>query len=214
MSLSDAVLSGASPDELERTPLPSHFTAAHLRVEDEGAFADYAEDADKDVRHTLHVGDVPVPELAPDEVLVAVMASSVNYNTVWSAKFEPLSTFRFLRSYGREGGWAARHDQPFHVLGSDAAGVVVRVGTGSGTGASATTSWSTPPTWTTRSRSVRPTACSVSISSRGGTRPTTGPGPLFGGPSEPTHPQTGPLDVGGGGDDPGVRGDGVPDAGE
>jgi crotonyl-CoA reductase len=127
MSLTDAVLSGATPEELERAPLPSHFTAAHLRVEDEGVFGD---SQDKDVRRTLHVGEVPMPELAPDEVLIAVMASSVNYNTVWSAKFEPLSTFRFLRSYAREGGWAARHDQPFHVLGSDAAGIVVRVGSG------------------------------------------------------------------------------------
>ncbi|WP_141208615.1 crotonyl-CoA carboxylase/reductase [Streptomyces griseorubiginosus] len=130
MSLSDAVLSGASPQELAHAPLPDHFTAAHLRVEDEKVFADLPEDADKDVRRTLRVGEVPMPELAPDEVLLAVMASTVNYNTVWSAKFEPLSTFRFLRHYGREGGWAARHDQPFHVLGSDAAGVVVRVGSG------------------------------------------------------------------------------------
>ncbi|MEU1345291.1 MULTISPECIES: crotonyl-CoA carboxylase/reductase [unclassified Streptomyces] len=127
MSLTDAVLSGASPGDLERAPLPAHFTAAHLRVEDEEVFGDVP---DKDVRRTLRVGEVPMPELAPDEVLVAVMASSINYNTVWSAKFEPLSTFRFLRAYGREGGWAARHDRPFHVLGSDAAGVVVRTGTG------------------------------------------------------------------------------------
>ncbi|MFJ2958221.1 crotonyl-CoA carboxylase/reductase [Streptomyces sp. NPDC087270] len=127
MSLTDAVLSGACPDDLERATPPSHFTAAHLRVEDEGTFGDTE---DKDVRRTLRVGEVPMPELAPDEVLVAVMASSVNYNTVWSAKFEPVSTFRFLRSYARQGGWATRHDQPFHVLGSDAAGVVVRMGSG------------------------------------------------------------------------------------
>ncbi len=29
---------------------------------------------------------------------------------------------------GKESVWGARHDQPFHVIGSDAAGVVVRVG--------------------------------------------------------------------------------------
>ena len=127
MSLTDAVLSGAPADDLARAALPDRYTAAHLRIEDEGVFADTT---DKDVRRTLHVGEVPMPELAPDEVLVAVMASSVNYNTVWSAKFEPMSTFRFLRAYGRQGGWAARHDQPFHVLGSDGSGVVVRVGSG------------------------------------------------------------------------------------
>ncbi|MGW0841776.1 crotonyl-CoA carboxylase/reductase [Streptomyces sp. NPDC002787] len=124
-SVTDAVLAGAAPEELERAALPEEFTAAHLRVEDVDVFRDVA---DKDVRKTLRVGPVPMPEPAPDEVLIAVMASSINYNTVWSATFEPLPTFRFLASYGRQGGWAARHDQPYHVLGSDAAGVVVRVG--------------------------------------------------------------------------------------
>jgi crotonyl-CoA reductase len=124
-SVTDAVLAGAGPEELERAALPEEFTAAHLRIEDVDVFRDVA---DKDVRKTLRVGPVPMPEPAPDEVLIAVMASSINYNTVWSATFEPLPTFRFLASYGRQGGWAARHDQPYHVLGSDAAGVVVRVG--------------------------------------------------------------------------------------
>lgn len=124
-SVTDAVLACARPEELERAALPEEFTAAHLRIEDVDVFRDVA---DKDVRKTLRVGPVPMPEPAPDEVLIAVMASSINYNTVWSATFEPLPTFRFLSSYGRQGGWAARHDQPYHVLGSDAAGVVVRVG--------------------------------------------------------------------------------------
>jgi crotonyl-CoA reductase len=44
--------------------------------------------------------------------------------------FEPVSTFRFLNSYGRTSESAARHDQPYHVVGSDAAGVVLRVGPG------------------------------------------------------------------------------------
>ncbi|WP_159765751.1 crotonyl-CoA carboxylase/reductase [Streptomyces sp. HM190] len=124
-SVTDAVLAGASPEEVERAALPEEFTAAHLRIEDVDVFRGVA---DKDVRKTLRVGPVPLPEPAPDEVLVAVMASSINYNTVWSATFEPLPTFRFLAGYGRQGGWAARHDQPYHVLGSDAAGVIVRVG--------------------------------------------------------------------------------------
>ena len=69
-----------------------------------------------------------MPELAPDEALVAVMASSINFNTVWTSIFEPLPTFGFLQRLGRESVWGARHDQPFHVVGSDAAGVVLRVG--------------------------------------------------------------------------------------
>jgi len=126
-SMSEAVLAGASPDELASISLPTEYLAAHLRVEDEKSLENLE---DKDVRRTLRVGPVPMPELAPDEVLIAVMASSVNYNTVWSATFEPVSTFRFLHNYGREGGWASRHDQPFHALGTDASGVVVRVGSG------------------------------------------------------------------------------------
>ena len=42
-----------------------------------------------------------MPELGPGEALVAVMASSVNYNSVWTSIFEPLSTFGFLERYGQ-----------------------------------------------------------------------------------------------------------------
>jgi crotonyl-CoA reductase len=58
------------------------------------------------------------------------MASSINFNTVWSAMFEPLPTFDFLRRFARQGGYAARHDRPHHVIGSDGAGVIARVGLG------------------------------------------------------------------------------------
>jgi crotonyl-CoA reductase len=126
-SLTAAVIEGAPGEELSRIQLPTEFVAGHLRAEDVDMFTGMV---DKDVRKSLRVGPVPMPELAPDEVLVAVMASSINYNTVWSAIFEPLPTFDFLRRYGREGGFYARHDRPFHVLGSDAAGVIVRTGAG------------------------------------------------------------------------------------
>ncbi|MHB8671646.1 MAG: crotonyl-CoA carboxylase/reductase, partial [Acidimicrobiales bacterium] len=72
--------------------------------------------------------DVALPELAPDEAYVAVMASSINFNTVWSSIFEPMPTFAFLARLGRESVWGKRHDLPEHVLGSDASGVVLRVG--------------------------------------------------------------------------------------
>ena len=124
-ALSEAVLAGADPQELEACPLPGSYRAAFLRREDQEIFAGVK---DKDVRRSIHVGEVPTPELAPDEVLVAVMAAAVNYNTVWSATFEPVPTFRFLRDLARHGGWDARHDRDYQVIGSDAAGVVVRVG--------------------------------------------------------------------------------------
>ncbi len=125
--LAEAVLADASAAELLACPVPARIRAAHLRREDVGIFSG---DDDPDVRRSLHVGAVPTPELAPDEVLVAVMASGINFNTVWSATFLPVPTFAFLARLGRQDRWGARHDQPYHVIGSDAAGVVVRVGSG------------------------------------------------------------------------------------
>jgi crotonyl-CoA reductase len=121
----EAILESRPPEEFDRLEIPDSYVGAHVRAEDTDMFRGVEH---KDVRKSLRVGPVPTPELAPDEVLVAVMASSINYNTVWSAMFEPIPTFDFLRRYGRHGGWAARHDRPFQVVGSDAAGVVVRAG--------------------------------------------------------------------------------------
>ena len=125
--LAEAVLADASVAELLACPVPARIRAAHLRREDVGLFTG---DDDPDVRRSLHVGEVPMPRLAPDEVLIAVLASGINFNTVWSATFLPVPTFAFLARLGRQDPWGARHDQPYHVIGSDAAGVVVRVGAG------------------------------------------------------------------------------------
>jgi crotonyl-CoA reductase len=124
-SLVEEVKAGADAARLLGCELPSTYVAAHLVREDEAMFAGAEE---KDVRRSIRIGPVPLPRLAPDEVLLAVMASAINYNTVWSAMFEPIPTFRFLERLGRQGGWEARHDLPHHVIGSDASGVVVRVG--------------------------------------------------------------------------------------
>ena len=123
----DAIQAGASGDELAAIPLPDHYRAAFVRKDEVGMFEGVAS-ADKDPRRSLHVGEVATPELAPDEVVLAVMASSINFNTVWTSIFEPVSTFGFLGRLGRESVWGARHDQPFHVVGSDASAVVLRVG--------------------------------------------------------------------------------------
>ncbi len=69
-----------------------------------------------------------VPELAPDEAYIAVMASAINFNTVWTSIFEPLPTFGFLDRLGKESAWGKRHALDYHVVGSDASGVVLRVG--------------------------------------------------------------------------------------
>ncbi|MBT2206743.1 crotonyl-CoA carboxylase/reductase [Actinomadura sp. NEAU-AAG7] len=125
--LLDAVRSGASGPELREIELPARFRAAFTRKDEVGIFDGRA---DKDVRRSLHVGEVDMPELAPDECVVAVMSAAINFNTVWSAIFEPVPTFAFLERFGRQGRHGARHDLPYHVLGSDGAGVVVRTGPG------------------------------------------------------------------------------------
>jgi len=89
---------------------------------------DGMESSAKDPRKSLHVGEVPLPELAPDEAYVAVLASAINFNTVWTSIFEPLPTFGFLDRLGKESRWGARHALDYHVVGSDAAGVVLRTG--------------------------------------------------------------------------------------
>jgi crotonyl-CoA reductase len=122
-----AVLAGASADDLERCPLPEFTRGLCIRREDETMF-DGVDDAAIDVRDSLHLDTVPLPRPAADEVVIAVMASAINYNTVWSAKFRPMSTFRFLDRLGRESPAAACHAIDHHVLGSDASGIVVRTG--------------------------------------------------------------------------------------
>lgn len=123
----DAIQGGASGDELAALPLPESYRAAVVLASEQEMF-EGLDRADKDPRKAIHVQEVPLPAIAPDEVVVAVMASSINFTTVWTSLFEPLPTFGFLRRLGREGVWGARHDQPFHVVGSDASGVVLRVG--------------------------------------------------------------------------------------
>ncbi len=122
-----AIQSGASGDEIAAIPLPESYRAAFVR-RDEVAMFDGLESSDKDPRKSLHVGDVAVPELAPDEAYVAVMASAINFNTVWTSIFEPLPTFGFLDRLGKESKWGKRHALDYHVVGSDASGVVLRTG--------------------------------------------------------------------------------------
>ncbi|MEJ2036907.1 MAG: alcohol dehydrogenase catalytic domain-containing protein, partial [Maritimibacter sp.] len=63
----------------------------------------------------MQVEVVDTPEIDSHEVLVLVMAAGVNYNGVWACLGEPISTFDV-------------HGAPYHVAGSDAAGIVWKVG--------------------------------------------------------------------------------------
>ena len=127
-AIRDAVLSGDTAD-LGRLPVPGTYAGVVVRSDEVGMF-DGMPTKEKDPRRSLHLDEVPTPEVGPGEALVAVLASAINYNTVWTSIFEPLPTFGFLRRYGRISQLTHRHDLPYHVVGSDLAGVVLRVGPG------------------------------------------------------------------------------------
>ena len=128
-AIKNAILEGAPGEEIGALELPESVRAAFTRRDEEDMFEGIAF-ADKDPRKSLHVDDVPLPPLGPNECLIAVMASAINFNTVWTSIFEPVSTFRFLEKFGKEGELGARHDLDYHVVGSDASGVVLETGPG------------------------------------------------------------------------------------
>jgi crotonyl-CoA reductase len=124
-----AILANASGDEIAQINLPEEMTAAFTRKDEQDMFAGMAPE-EKDPRKALHVDRVPIPPVGPNECLIAVMASAINFNTVWTSIFEPVSTFAFLERFGRESDLTARHDLDYHIVGSDASGVVLRTGPG------------------------------------------------------------------------------------
>jgi len=84
--------------------LPETMKAVVIRKEREG-----------DPIKAMVVEDVPVPERGANEVLVLVMAAGVNFNGIWAAAGKPVSVFRM-------------HKEPYHIAGSDASGIVWKVG--------------------------------------------------------------------------------------
>jgi crotonyl-CoA carboxylase/reductase len=63
---------------------------------------------------------IEVPELGPRDVLVYVMAAGVNYNNVWAALGIPVNVIAARQKAGEK--------EDFHIGGSDASGVVWKVG--------------------------------------------------------------------------------------
>src|SRR3954470_6572166 len=92
----EAILAGETQTtDFAALPIPEAYRAITVHKDETEMFAGLAT-REKDPRSSLHLDDVPVPELGPGEALVAVMASAINYNTVWTSIFEPVSTFSFL----------------------------------------------------------------------------------------------------------------------
>ena len=68
----------------------------------------------------FRVETIDVPEPAPDEVLVYVMAAGINYNNVWAALGTPIDVIKARQKAGEK--------EDFHIGGSDASGIVYKVG--------------------------------------------------------------------------------------
>jgi crotonyl-CoA carboxylase/reductase len=79
-----------------------------------------------DPKDAFQIEEVAVPsDLRPDEVLVWVMAAGVNYNNVWAALGTPVDV---VRARGKDKFWP--DTSGFHIGGSDASGIVWKVGSG------------------------------------------------------------------------------------
>jgi crotonyl-CoA carboxylase/reductase len=95
--------------DTEPGTLPEKMTAWVIRQEREGEPLD-----------AFQLEEIEVPEPAAFEVIVRVMAAGVNYNNVWAALGKPVSVMKYgdHPEYGH------------HIGGSDASGVVWKVGPG------------------------------------------------------------------------------------
>jgi crotonyl-CoA carboxylase/reductase len=95
--------------ELDAEPgtLPATMAAWVIRQDREG-----------EPREAFQLEEIEVPEPGAFEVVVRVMAAGVNYNNVWAALGQPVSVFRY------------HPEEDHHIGGSDASGVVWKVGPG------------------------------------------------------------------------------------
>ena len=104
-----ASLDATSVAEIATEPgtLPEKMTAWVIRQEREGEPID-----------AFQLEEIEVPDPGAFEVVVRVMAAGVNYNNVWAALGKPVSVFRY------------HPDEDHHIGGSDASGIVWKVGAG------------------------------------------------------------------------------------
>jgi crotonyl-CoA carboxylase/reductase len=95
--------------DTEPGELPQTMAAWVIRQEREGEPVD-----------AFQLEEIEVPEPAAFEVVVRVMAAGVNFNNVWAALGKPVSVF----------GYGDHPEYGHHIGGSDASGVVWKVGPG------------------------------------------------------------------------------------
>jgi crotonyl-CoA carboxylase/reductase len=92
--------------DVEPGELPATMAAWVIREERQGEPID-----------AFQLEEMEVPEPGAFEVTVRVMAAGVNFNNVWAALGQPVSVFR-------------SHEEDHHIGGSDASGIVWKVGEG------------------------------------------------------------------------------------
>ena len=102
-------LSQVASVDTEPGELPATMAAWVIRPETEG-----------EPKDAFKLEEIEVPEPDAFEVIVRVMAAGVNYNNVWAAMGEPVSVF----------GYGDHPEFGHHIGGSDASGVVWKVGQG------------------------------------------------------------------------------------
>ncbi|HSO98017.1 MAG TPA: crotonyl-CoA carboxylase/reductase [Solirubrobacteraceae bacterium] len=102
-------LSQVASIDTEPGELPATMAAWVIRPETEG-----------EPKDAFKLEEIEVPEPGAFEVIVRVMAAGVNYNNVWAAMGEPVSVF----------GYGDHPEYGHHIGGSDASGVVWKVGHG------------------------------------------------------------------------------------
>jgi crotonyl-CoA carboxylase/reductase len=95
--------------DTEPGELPETMAAWVIRAEREG-----------EPKDAFQLEEIEVPEPAAFEVIVRVMAAGVNFNNVWAALGKPVSVF----------GYGDHPEYGHHIGGSDASGVVWKVGPG------------------------------------------------------------------------------------
>jgi crotonyl-CoA carboxylase/reductase len=102
-------LTNVASVDTEPGTLPETMAAWVIRQEREGQPSD-----------AFQLEEIEVPEPGAFEVIVRVMAAGVNYNNVWAALGKPVSVF----------GYGDHPEYGHHIGGSDASGVVWKVGAG------------------------------------------------------------------------------------
>src|SRR6266545_4725889 len=85
------------PAAVAGLPVPESYRGVLVRA-DEADMFDGLTTRERDPRKSLHVEEVPTPELGPGEALVAVMASAINYNTVWTSNFGGLAELALVKA--------------------------------------------------------------------------------------------------------------------